>query len=107
VGGAVRARRSGSVRLLHATKAESWLERHRELNERIGVFGPAGAPSARDEEIAVVVTPSSDVLDRKVAALRAQSSQTATLEALVGDVAYRDWSASEFFVDAAPEPRTT
>lgn len=106
VGGAVRAQRSGSVRLLHAIKTESWLRRHRELNERIGVFGPAGAPSVRDEQIAVLVTPTADVLDRKVAALRAQVSQTAALEALIGEAAYREWLASEFFVEAAPERRT-
>jgi LmbE family N-acetylglucosaminyl deacetylase len=104
VDGAVRDR-PASVRLLHATKAKSWLQRHRQLNERIGVFGAAGAPSTRDEEIAVLVTPSDDVLDRKLAALRAQASQTAPLQALIGDATYRDWAANEFFVDASPGSR--
>jgi LmbE family N-acetylglucosaminyl deacetylase len=100
VDGAVRMRPPGSIRLLHATKTVSWRERHRALNERSGVFGPAGAPGTPDDAIAVLVTPPHDVLDRKIAALRAQASQTAPLEALIGAAAYRDWATTEFFVDA-------
>jgi hypothetical protein len=60
--------------------------------------GDARPPAAVDLEL------DGDLLDRKVAALRAQATQTAGLEAAVGADRYRASVAGEYF-RPAPVPR--
>jgi hypothetical protein len=55
----------------------------------------------RDAELAVALELDEDLLDRKLAALRAQATQTAGLEAAVGADRYRASIAGEYFRPAA------
>lgn len=90
----------GSVRVLHSAVTTGWAAAHRTLNDEIGAFGP-GLPAAVDPaRVALSITLDDELLDRKMSALRAHRSQTAALEAAMGAVAYRNWWATESFVDA-------
>ena len=51
-----------------------------------------------DADLALAIDLSPGVLDRKIAALRAQASQTTALIGLVGEATYRRWVAHETFV---------
>jgi LmbE family N-acetylglucosaminyl deacetylase len=95
-------RRTGhpGTRLLYATTTDVWAERWRSTNEQLEVFGPEGPPRTREDELAVALDLPARTLDRKLAALRAQPSQTAGLIALLGDDAYGAWWDRECFIEA-------
>jgi LmbE family N-acetylglucosaminyl deacetylase len=87
-----------AVRLLHPTVTPAFTDRFGVLNNRFAVFGP-GLPSTRSEdELALHLRLAEDVLDRKVAALRAQASQIGPLHDAVGGDAFRSWWGTEAFV---------
>jgi hypothetical protein len=89
------------VRLLHATVTPEFTERFGELNERHGVFLGAGMPVAHDSErLHLHLRLREDVLDRKIAALRAQASQASRLHDAVGHDASRAWWGVEALVEA-------
>jgi LmbE family N-acetylglucosaminyl deacetylase len=96
-----RALSNSRPTVLWPTAPQSWVERHRGLHDAIPVFGEAGPPMTPDDQVTHLVDPSSHVVDRKMAALRAQRSQTAPLIARVGEATYRNWWATEAFVLAA------
>ena len=76
---------------------EQWAE----VNDGIGLFDDVVDPPAwRPDELAFEVHCPPGVLDRKIAALLADRSQTAPLVALFGADRYRRWWATESFVDA-------
>jgi LmbE family N-acetylglucosaminyl deacetylase len=81
--------------------AESWVDRHRALHREVPVFGPVGPVAVPDHELAAVITPDDTILDRKMAALRAQRSQTRGLMDMVGEATYRRWWSQEYFVAAS------
>jgi hypothetical protein len=58
-----------------------------------GVTPPCDPP----EDLAFAVHGDDDLLDRKLVALRAHASQSATLVAEVGTDSYRRWWATEAF----------
>ena len=87
-------------RLLHAAVTEAWVRRFGEFVEPMDDAGDAFAP-CRDAELAVDLELDGKLLDRKVAALRAQATQTAGLEAAVGADRYRASIAGEYFRPAA------
>jgi LmbE family N-acetylglucosaminyl deacetylase len=81
------------VRLLHAVARE-----HRpdpELDDDYGVFELGRPRVCADDELAVLLPLEGALLDRKVAALLAQESQTAGLVAAVGLPRFRTWVATE------------
>ena len=87
------------VRLLHAVARE-----HRpdaELDEDYGVFELGRPRVCADDELAVLLPLDDALLDRKVAALLAQESQTAGLVAAVGLPRFRAWVATEAFAEPA------
>jgi len=88
------------ARLLHPAATEAFHARWGELNARTGLWYGA-PPSTPERDLAVGVDLAGEVLDAKVAALRAHASQTAALEAAVGAATYRAWRSQERFVDAA------
>jgi len=92
------ADRIGVTTVLHATTTASWAERFAEVHRRFSVFGPDGPPETPEPELALALDLSSHLLDRKIAALRAQASQTAELREQMGESTYRRWWASECFV---------
>ncbi|WP_328304334.1 PIG-L deacetylase family protein [Actinomycetospora sp. NBC_00405] len=87
-------------RLLHAAVTEAWVRRFAEFAEPMDGAGDAFVP-CRDAELAVALELDEDLLDRKLAALRAQATQTAGLEAAVGADRYRASIAGEYFRPAA------
>lgn len=97
------ARTERPPRLLHAVVTESWVRRFGEFVEAMDDAGDAFTPCPADL-LAVDLELEGDLLDRKVAALRAQATQTAGLEAAVGTDRYRASVAGEYF-RPAPVPR--
>jgi LmbE family N-acetylglucosaminyl deacetylase len=92
-----------AVRLLHPTVTSAFTARFGVLNDRFAVFGP-GLPTTRTEdELTLQLRLAEDVLDRKVAALRAQASQIGPLHDAVGEDTFRSWWGTESFV---PTPAT-
>jgi LmbE family N-acetylglucosaminyl deacetylase len=83
-------------RLLHACVTDDWVERFGEFVEPMDDGDDAFRP-VPTEALAVDLEFSGELLDRKVAALRAQATQTAALEALVGPARYATSVAGEYF----------
>lgn len=95
------ARAARRPRLLHAVAREEVVDR--ELVEDFGVYELGRPRVCADEELDLLLELDGDALDRKVAALLRQESQTAGLVEAVGLGRFRAWVASESF--AVPEPR--
>ncbi len=88
------------TRLLLATTTELFARDHADLHDRFDVFLAPGLPVRTPEvDLAAAVEPAEDVLDQKLAALRAQASQTAGLIEAFGEHRYRRWFARETFTD--------
>lgn len=95
-------RRTGRGALLYATMTDAFLDRHRALHERIGVFGdhrPVGCPAAH---LALAVRLGEDELDRKRRVLAAHASQTVGLALAMGEETYRRWFDEESFRRPSP-----
>jgi LmbE family N-acetylglucosaminyl deacetylase len=90
------------ARLLHAVRREQAVDPS--LDEDYGVFELGRPRLCPDEEIDVLLVLDEPLLDRKVAALALQESQTAGLIAAVGLARFRAWVAAEAF--AAPVTAT-
>lgn len=92
-----------SARLLHATTTARFADANADLHDRFDVFLAPGLPlRTPEDDLAVAVEPDDEVLDQKLACLRAQATQTAALVAAWGEDRYRRWFARETFV----APRT-
>ncbi len=94
-----RAAKPGA-RLLHSAVTDAWWAEFGYLNDRFPAFDPGTPALVPATELAVELVLDGPVLDRKVAALRAQASQTAELEAGMGTELYVRWVRDEAFVDA-------
>jgi LmbE family N-acetylglucosaminyl deacetylase len=92
--------RQRAPRLLQATVTPDFHRRWGHVNEAIGLW-EGDVPCTPDHELALAVCLQPDVLDRKVAALRAHDSQTSGLIDLIGMEDYRAWWATETFAEAA------
>ncbi|HVR31299.1 MAG TPA: PIG-L family deacetylase [Acidimicrobiia bacterium] len=85
------------ARILHATATRAFLDEFEDVHRDFDVFF-AGVPSITDEaDTTVDLRLSGRLLDRKVAALRAQSSQTAGLIEGLGASRFRRWVSRESF----------
>jgi LmbE family N-acetylglucosaminyl deacetylase len=91
-----------SARVLHATVTPSWVARHEGLNRRLGVFGEGLPAAVAPQDLAVHLRLPRAVLDQKMRALAAHSSQTRPLMSQMSAVTYRNWWSSESFVDRRP-----
>lgn len=93
------------VRLLYATKTQSWVERF--MGDHTGVLMVDDfVPETVDEsELAVAFSCDDALLERKVAALRAQASQTEAWRAEVGPDVYRELVREEFYREPRPTDR--
>jgi LmbE family N-acetylglucosaminyl deacetylase len=88
-------------RLLYATSSVAFLDRFRDRYEEWNMYMTDERPSGISAELLAVHRElSGAVLDRKVAALRAMSTQTADLVAELGVDEYAELVAEEAFVDA-------
>lgn len=83
--------------LLWATTTAGFADEHADLHARVPVFGPGLPLRTLDHAVAVAVDLDEDVLDTKLAVLRAQATQVQPLVALMGEDAYRLWWRSETF----------
>ena len=92
-----RAARPGT-RLLHAAITAEHVRRWAWLHERFGVYDDGYPVVAPDERIALHLALDDAVAARKVAALRAQASQTDGLVAALGVTTYTEWVRRECFV---------
>ncbi len=94
-------------RLLYATKTAPWYDRFDDVHRALQVFPPGLPPRVSVNEVAIELVLPDDLLDRKVAALRAHASQVAPLVDMVGGEKFRAWVASECFRSATMGPSAT
>ena len=90
------ARDLGGIRVLAATKTRDWYDEYPDVSRAIF---PQGSPRTDPADLALQVTLPDEVLDRKIAALQSQASQTSGLIDLMGPDAFRIWNRTEFWVD--------
>lgn len=92
---------SHRARLLHATVTPEEMHRQRPTSDALGAFGPGLPVTTPQSALAVRLPLDDDVLDLKLAALRAHASQTRVQEKRVGTAVYRRWQQEEAFVAVA------
>lgn len=93
------------ARLLYATKTTDWNRRFSEYIDPAEIMMVEGMepPQVNVEALAVSFRAEGQLLDRKLQALRAQASQTESLYQMVGEIAFRELIADEFFRNANPD----
>jgi len=91
---------AAAPRVLHAVSQEEVVDA--ELDEEYGVFDLGRPRVCTDADLAIRLDLTGDLLDRKVAALLRQASQTAGLVEAVGHDRFRAWVAAEAY---APPPQ--
>jgi LmbE family N-acetylglucosaminyl deacetylase len=98
---AARTLAAADAALLYATTTAEHVERWQQLHDRLGVYLVPGLPLRRAAaELALELHLDADLVERKVSALRAQTSQTSGLIEQMGEQRFRDWVAVEAFVAA-------
>ena len=99
----VAARRAdGGARVLHAATDCSVMADVNHHFDTFPVYGDVGPPTVSRDTAALVLELPEPIVEPKIAALRAQPSQTEPLVAHMGEVDYRRWISVEVFVDAPP-----
>jgi LmbE family N-acetylglucosaminyl deacetylase len=88
-------------RLLHPVVTAEDREAGRDVDDRFDVYALGEPRVCRADELDVRLELTGDLLDRKLAALRAHHSQTALLVELVGDDRYAEWVSCESFARGA------
>jgi LmbE family N-acetylglucosaminyl deacetylase len=96
---AVRRSEGGGYapRLLYAAKTDAWCGRFDRLNRAFEVFPPGLPPRLAPEEVAFEIVLDGELLDRKVTALLAQTSQVGPVVDAVGEDVFRSWVDTECF----------
>ena len=85
------------ARLLYSAVTERWARQWHELNTSFQVFAEGYPVIVPDERLAVELRLPAEVLDRKVHALAAQTTQTAGIIGALGRDEYAAWVAEEAF----------
>lgn len=89
------------ARLLYATTSEDFVQAWAPFREQLDIFLADGLPlRTPTSELAVSLRLEPTAIDRKIAALRAQASQTTDLFAVLGEDRVRQWWSTETFVAA-------
>jgi LmbE family N-acetylglucosaminyl deacetylase len=89
------------ARLLYATTTEDFVQAWEPFREQLDIFLADGLPLRTPaSELAVSLRLEPAAIDRKIVALRAQSSQTTDLFAVLGEERVRQWWSTETFVAA-------
>ena len=95
---AVRETEPGiAPRLLYATRTARWCDGFDALHRTLQLFPPDLPPRVEVDEVAFDLYLPEDLLDRKLAALRAHASQVEPLIDLIGEASFRTWIANECF----------
>lgn len=98
---AARAAAAPRTRLLYATTTEEFVERWEPFRDAFDIFLADGLPLRTPATaLAAELRLGPAVIDRKIVALRAQASQTASLIAALGEERVRDWWSTETFTSA-------
>lgn len=98
---AARRLAAPTSRLLYVTTTDEFARRWHPLHRDLDVFLVPELPLRTPaDDVVVEVRLDDDLADRKLAALRAQPSQTAPLVDHVGEETFRRWWSVESFVDA-------
>jgi LmbE family N-acetylglucosaminyl deacetylase len=92
-------------RLLRATTTDRFADSYADIHAELGVFGPGLPLRTPDAELSVSVRLDDELADLKLAALRAQTTQTAPVIAAMGEERYRLWFAEESFSSPTPTVR--
>ncbi|XVU21172.1 PIG-L deacetylase family protein [Actinoplanes sp. CA-054009] len=92
------------ARLLRSAVGERWHQRWAPLNEGLGVFEPGYPVVVPDRALTVDLVLDDPTVQRKVRALAAQRTQTATLIGAMGVERYTEWVREESFVEGIPVP---
>lgn len=96
---AAAARASGPhVRLLVPARTAAWTARFASLHRRVGAFEDGLPVPVAERDLALQLDLDPHLLDRKVAALEAQPSQTRPVIDVCGPQEWRAWIATESFV---------
>jgi LmbE family N-acetylglucosaminyl deacetylase len=88
-------------RLLYTTKTARWCDRFDALHRTLDLFPTGLPPRVGVDDVAVDLFLPDDLLDRKLAALRAHASQVEPLIDVIGEAAFRSWIANECFRPAS------
>jgi LmbE family N-acetylglucosaminyl deacetylase len=98
---AARAFAAADADLLYATTTAEHADRWQPLHDRLRVYLAPGLPLRRTpDQLALELRLDTELVERKVAALQAQTSQTAHLIQQLGTDRFRAWVAVESFVAA-------
>ena len=88
--------------LWYATVSPDFHDRWGSINEKVGFwFENAVPPVTAQADLAAQIHLADELLTTKYRALRAHTSQTRPLEALIGTEDYRQWWSTESFVAAS------
>jgi LmbE family N-acetylglucosaminyl deacetylase len=102
---AARAQAAPVANLLYASTTAATLDAWQDLYDELEIFRVAGLPLRRSPaEIDLEVRLDGASADRKLASLRAQTSQTAALIEHLGEERFRAWCSVESFVRAETVP---
>ena len=91
-------------RLLYATCTPGFATRFRTLHDRFAVFEPGLPTETAEADLVLRLRLHGELLDRKIAALRAHASQTAALITAMGEDLFREWCAEESFLGLPSTP---
>ena len=84
--------------LHYATTVPEWFDAWRPLAQRLNIMMDESLVVATPrDQLSIDLRPPEDVLDAKMAALRAQTTQTAPLIEAVGEEPFRTWIGDEYF----------
>jgi LmbE family N-acetylglucosaminyl deacetylase len=98
---AAHAAAAPDARLLYATTTEEFVQAWEPCRGEFNPFLVEGLPvRTRESDLAVALRLEPWAVDRKIVALRAQASQTASLFATVGEERVRRWWSTETFITA-------
>jgi flavin-dependent dehydrogenase/LmbE family N-acetylglucosaminyl deacetylase len=93
-------RSGGHARLLHATTTARFAAEFADVHDAVPVFGPGLPRRTPDADVALAVRLDDELQDLKLAALRAQATQTHRLVAPIGEDRFRAWWREEAFTAA-------
>ena len=88
-------------RVLHAATARVVIDEIGHHFDTFPVYGEAGPPTVARDAASVYLELPDPTIDQKLAALRAQPSQTDPLVSHMGEADYRHWISVEVFVDGS------
>jgi LmbE family N-acetylglucosaminyl deacetylase len=100
VSAALTGRGTPRPRLLHTAITPTMASRDSDIHTRFTIYEPGLPVTVPEPNLAAHLNLNGRLLDTKIRALRAHASQTNLLEGAIGPARYRDWVATECFIDA-------